>query len=330
MKNIITKNPIISYLIICFLITYFFWFLPVLINLPKDVTFAYSLIGTCGPLLAGYFITLIRSNQKITISSKTIFLIAFLGTAITLGLRIYYTGKGLPDANGKIPTISEITPIGCLLFFNLCLIIGINFSNSTNQKLKENYIKTALFDKTKIKWYFFALLIFPIINITSYWIAKIIGTNTTDYFVKTDPKWFIGLFSTYFFFGGNEEYGWRGFFQKEIQKKYCPLVVVIIMTVVWSFWHFPLYFNGFYSTGGIKDLLPRFVFTLPISIIFTWLYNKSQYALLSTMILHAMLNNTDRTLGSSENIAILLMSFFCVYCIISDKMWKRNPYNPPI
>ena len=79
--------------------------------------------------------------------------------------------------------------------------------------------------------------------------------------------------------------------------------------------------------GGFKDLLPRFIWMIPYTIIFTWLYNKSSYSILAVVILHAMLNNTSKALGYSEIGLTVLVILLCVYCIIDDKMWKKKSYH---
>jgi len=149
----------------------------------------------------------------------------------------------------------------------------------------------------------------------------------TDYVVVPKFNRLVGFFTTLFFVGGNEEFGWRGFLQKEMQKKYNPLLTAVIISFFWSLWHLPLHYNGVYSTGGFMDLLPRFIWTIPVTIIFTWLYNKSSYSILAVILLHAMFNNVAKIFGSSETIYFILILLFAVYCIINDKMWEKKSYN---
>ncbi len=42
--------------------------------------------------------------------------------------------------------------------------------------------------------------------------------------------------------GGLEEIGWRGFLQPSLEKKYHLIVSTVIVAVVWSIWHLPLWF----------------------------------------------------------------------------------------
>ena len=54
------------------------------------------------------------------------------------------------------------------------------------------------------------------------------------------------------------------------------------------------------STGGIMDLIPALVFTIPLTIIFTWLYNKSKYSILAVFLLHGIHNSFQGIVGSSD------------------------------
>ena len=327
MKELFKSKPILSFILLTFGITFTFWFLPVVVSLPKDIGLATMLIGGCGPLIAGYLITVINSGEKININSKPIFFTVFIVSTAILLLRLYFVNNGLSDGNGKIPTLNEVSVLGYVLFGVLFFILGINFSNATNLKLKENYLKSLLFEKEKSKWYIIGFSLFIILNISSYFIGNLSGIETTEFIIKPESIWLVGFFSTFLFFGGNEEFGWRGFLQKELQKKYNPLIGTLIISFLWSLWHLPLHYNGFYSTGGFMDLLPRFIWTIPITIIFTWLYNKSSYSILAVILLHAMLNNVNSAFGSSELVYAIIGLLFAVFCIINDKMWKKKSYN---
>ncbi len=327
MKTLFSSKPILSFILLTFLITFTFWLLPVFIALPKDLSLGTIIIGGCGPLIAGYIISSVNSGEKFKIKSKPIFFIVFISAFIVLLLRLYFVNNGLSDVNGKIPALNEVSYFGYIIFAIAFFILGINLSNATNIKLKENYLKSFLFESPKLKWYIIGFLLLIVLNLSSYLIGSLLKIETSDFIIKPEPIWLISFFSTFLFFGGNEEFGWRGFLQKEMQKKYSPLISVLIISFLWSLWHLPLHYNGFYSTGGFVDLLPRFIWTIPITIIFTWLYNKSSYSILAVVLLHAVLNNVGKVIGSSEMVFTVFGIIFCIYCIIDDKMWKKKPYH---
>ncbi|MEY8020181.1 CPBP family intramembrane glutamic endopeptidase [Muriicola sp. SD30] len=331
MKELFKFKPIISFILLTFIITFSFWFLPVMIAIPKDLEFAFILIGSCGPLIAAYVITVINSDEKFTIKSKPIFLAVFIAATILLFLRIYFAGKGLSDlngeVNGKIPTLNEISVLGYLMLTIPLLILSINASNATNKKLNENYLTSFIYNNSKLKWYLIGIFTFITLSLLSYFIGSFVGINVTDFIINPKLIWFIGFFSAILLYGGSEEFGWRGFLQKELQKKHNPLITSTIIIVLWRFWHLPLHYNGYHSNGGFVDVLPGFIWTIPLTFIATWLYNKSSYSILAVILLHAMFNNVDKAFGSSKMIFVVSIWLFAVFCIINDKMWKKKPYH---
>ena len=285
------------------------------------------MIGCCGPLVAGYVITVIKSDEKFKIKSKPIFLTVFIVATIVLFLRMYFVGNGLSDVNGKVPNLSEISILGYIVFIIPLFIISVNTSNATNKKLKENYLTSFIYTNSKLKWYLIGIFLFIILSLLSYFIGSLAGIDVTNFVIKPEFIWFIGFCSHIFLWGGNEEFGWRGFLQKEMQKKYNPLISSTIIIFLWRFWHLPLHYNGIYSTEGVMDLLPGFIWTIPLTFIFTWLYNKSSYSILAVILLHAMLNNVNDAFGSSKMIFAVIVWLFAVFCIINDKMWKKKYYH---
>jgi uncharacterized protein len=330
MKTAIKSSPIISFIVLTFLITFGFWFLPVIFKIPTEFAFATFLMGGCGPLLSGYFVTVINSDAKIRIHSKAIFLIVFILSSAVISLRMYLINHGLKDNNGNIPVFQDVSIAGFIAIAAAMFIIALNASNATNSALRENYLKSFLPEKGKLKWYLIGFFILIFLTLTSYSLGKLFGVPTSDFMINFKPVMLIGFFSTFFFFGANEEFGWRGFLQKELQKNYNPLLTTLAISFLWSLWHLPLHYNGFYSTGGFIDLLPRFLYTIPLTIIFTWLYNRSSYSVLAVVILHATTNSVGLVFGVSMYFLLALLIIICTILVIDDKMWKKKQYplNP--
>lgn len=83
-------------------------------------------------------------------------------------------------------------------------------------------------------WY---LLLFCVMQ------ASIIGLSS----METNPAlpWYatpIVLLSATFVGGGNEELGWRGILQPELERKFPFPVATLITGCVWMAWHIPLWF----------------------------------------------------------------------------------------
>lgn len=330
MKSLIRSNPIISYLIITFLITWLFWFTPMIISLPKDIILGIILIGGFGPAIAAFILLHFHSGIKIKIESKSLFWIFSVIAILIISLAFFFVKNGNSDAWGRNfwNGLNELSVLGVILLLASCFFWGLMMSNSKKLNLRENYLKSFLFDSSKLKWYAFAVLFYPILYALGYVFGKLFSFETSVYFFNPDPYFLLAFLLTFFFTGAPEEFGWRGFFQKELQKKYNPLITSILIALVWSTWHIPLHYNGFYSHDF--DFLDRFLVSFQLGLLFTWCYNKSGYSILTVMILHTMNNNVGKIFGSSYYPAMTLGIIIVLIFIIDNKMWKRKDYHNEI
>ena len=327
MKRLIKSNPITSYLIITFIITWSFWFTPMIISLPKDINLGIILIGGFGPAISAFILLHICSGTRIKIELKSLFWLFSFIAILIIGLATVFVKIGNSSTwdrnlwNG----LNDLSILGVLLLLASCFFWGLMMSNSKNIYLRENYLKSFLFDKTRIKWYVFAILFFPASYMLSYTMGKLLDLETSRPFFNPDAYFFLAFLLTFFFTGAPEEFGWRGFLQKELQKKYNPLITALIIGLVWGLWHLPLHYNGLYPSDF--TFLSRFVGQFQWAFLFVWFYNKSGYSILTVMLLHASSNNIYRIFGDSFMPGLILGIILVIIVIIESKMWQRKNYH---
>ena len=86
-----------------------------------------------------------------------------------------------------------------------------------------------------------------------------------------------------------EEYGWRGFALDPLQKRTNALTASLILGLIWSIWHLPLFFiEG--TTQASIPMYQYFLQTIVLSIFYTWLYNNTGGSVLIAIIFHAVSN----------------------------------------
>ncbi|MGB4587649.1 MAG: type II CAAX endopeptidase family protein [Clostridiaceae bacterium] len=86
-----------------------------------------------------------------------------------------------------------------------------------------------------------------------------------------------------------EEIGWRGFLLPNLQKKYSPLVSSLIVGLMWGIWHL----------NFMDGLLGFVIYTITIiemSILMTWVFNKSDENLYLMVLWHFIFNLTSHLL----------------------------------
>lgn len=89
----------------------------------------------------------------------------------------------------------------------------------------------------------------------------------------------------------SEEAGWRGFALPRLQKKYNALISSLILGVVWTCWHTPLFF----LTGATQMTIPFPIYMVLVvtqTIYATWLYNNTEGSLVITTLAHFSFNLT--------------------------------------
>lgn len=85
-----------------------------------------------------------------------------------------------------------------------------------------------------------------------------------------------------------EEVGWRGLMLHRLQERMHPLAATLLVALAWGAWHIPSYLRTMPEGARTPELLAWFlVGVLPLSVIFTWLYNVTGQRLLPVIVLHA-------------------------------------------
>ena len=137
---------------------------------------------------------------------------------------------------------------------------------------------------------------------------KIHISNSVFGFHLNNPITTLSLFLLIMFFGGPlaEELGWRGFVLPKLQKKFNPLISSIILAFIWSCWHLPFFLT--HAPGYDINFIIYLIETIWLTILFTWLYNRTNGNLLIVILYHTV-----------DNFVLLLCS--------SDFMIQFNRYS---
>ena len=102
----------------------------------------------------------------------------------------------------------------------------------------------------------------------------------------------FGIVLGTFIGGGQEEIGWRGFAQPELQRQYGGFVAAIIIGIVWGVWHLPLFVDPTapHSQWPLASQAVYFVGITGFSVLLAWVYNGSGGSILLVMLMHGSEN----------------------------------------
>jgi membrane protease YdiL (CAAX protease family) len=111
-----------------------------------------------------------------------------------------------------------------------------------------------------------------------------------------------------------EELGWRGFALPRLLDKFDPIVSSFILALPWILWHIPL--SVFQEWTGnipiIQFLLKHALLILPLTLIFTWFFQKSKGSVLLVIVFHKAFNLTfnaySNVVGLTEESGKLLFN----------------------
>jgi membrane protease YdiL (CAAX protease family) len=143
------------------------------------------------------------------------------------------------------------------------------------------------------KWYAAAVGIPAIVALGSGAVLQLVGGPVDFASFAFDPITLgIGILLGTTIGGGQEELGWRGFAQPELQEQYGGLRAAVIIGVLWGGWHLPLFFDpaAIHSQWPPSAQLAYFVGIVAFSILLAWVYNGSGGSILLAMLMHGAEN----------------------------------------
>lgn len=145
------------------------------------------------------------------------------------------------------------------------------------------------------------------------------------------PSLFLGFWEGLSIYIG-EEYGWRGFLQEIMQKKFGLRWGVVILGVMWELWHIPLWFTQYGLT--IESAFTRILVTTGFAVFLGYIYLKTKNVWICSLF-HFLNNHLsggfigeidyiETSLGVSLNIIVQVIFQISLIAFIFSKQFKKN------
>lgn len=87
-----------------------------------------------------------------------------------------------------------------------------------------------------------------------------------------------------------EELGWRGFALPRLQAKHNALTSSLILGLIWSVFHLPLFFTRTGSSQSDWSFSSFLLSTIAVTILYTWMFNNTRGSVLLAYLFHAAAN----------------------------------------
>jgi membrane protease YdiL (CAAX protease family) len=197
-----------------------------------------------------------------------------------------------PISYGYTQGTIELTPaiIAIYILGSFGPLLSAAFVTCLTGRSLRAWFSQALKWRVPIKWWLAAFFIPILLYALMAGIHMLLGGKFNLAEVAALISLPGGFLTVFLWGGGNEELGWRGLALPRLQERYNPLVSSLIVGVVWTLWHAP---PGIIELGFVAWAvdLPFYMVTVTgISVVATWLYNKTGGSVLLTMIFHASVN----------------------------------------
>jgi membrane protease YdiL (CAAX protease family) len=144
-------------------------------------------------------------------------------------------------------------------------------------------------------------------------------------------RYAIAVFSITLLYGGplGEEPGWRGFALPYLQKRHSPLEASVILGFFWALWHAPLDISHGFGVPGLEGVVYRLIFAIPLTLLFTFFYNRTKGSILVAILLHTSVNFSFELFqiqtASSFGVFFVMILVLGCYAVFSGRMWQKLP-----
>lgn len=330
-STFVKKRPVITFLLINFVWTWLFWFSAIPFSARNDLlVVSLVMVGGYGPALAGIATIGLRSGMRIDLSFRKVVTLVMSSGLIFGVMALRYRTGNIPNFNMLAEDLTlNASIIAAALFASLLGGWMISSAVSTNNEIRQR-MASILPWRVSTVWTIIGIIFYPMLILFAWGLATVLGMG-----VEYPPLWdkpvldvlplYTLIFTlTFLAQGGNEEPGWRGLMQPELQKRFSPLVSALIVAVFWSLWHLPLYLNGFYPGSLVGGMISGFIFRILLSIFLAWFYNRSDGNLFAIMFLHASFNVMVNFLPTSDAGLTLLWLLLAIVLVVTGKMYRKS------
>ena len=171
-------------------------------------------------------------------------------------------------------------------------------------------------------WYCVVLLLPPACLVTAICAHQWVEGNPVTVPSLGSPATLFPHLVLTLLFGGplGEEPGWRGFVLPRLRANLHPIPASLIVGVIWAVWHLPLWW--------ITDVPAPFwlyvVGVLPLTYLFTWVWEHTEGSVLLALLFHASLNTSLARLHVQSAWIEWTVILWLVALTIGFVEWRRR------
>jgi membrane protease YdiL (CAAX protease family) len=160
-------------------------------------------------------------------------------------------------------------------------------------------LKKLLIARVRLGWYVFAIFGIAVMAVIAVMLYNTFGNGPVVPILSKNAPPFSGplqmiltIVVMYIIVGlvNGEELAWRGFALPRLQTKYNALISSLILGVIWTLFHLPLFFTATGSSQAEISFVSFLISTVSITVLYTWMYNNTRGSVLLAYLFHAAAN----------------------------------------
>ncbi len=252
------------------------------------------------------------------------------------GVRLSGLGKLSPSSPLFALCIAAFTFVGYTPTLSALLVAGL-FPGGGGARSVLSQMRTW---RVPIGWYAVAVFGPAVLFLLDEGVNLVLGGSPPQYWIvwPTVSGFFPGslFFSVMGVLAGTlgEEFGWRGFAQPRLHKRYGALKASILIGLVWGTFH--LWILPICHCMSLTDVLvTQYLRLIATAVIYAWIYNSTNESLFLVMVAHAAHNITVDLMpqvgGSAVIVALSYVAVAVVVVLMTDPrtLTRSNSGNRP-
>jgi membrane protease YdiL (CAAX protease family) len=309
-----------------FLISWIAWFIEPLLRSSDPVAASFFIqFGAYGPVLAAMGVSALGKPERVSAPLGRRLLAGGLALAVAIyvnwQLFAHLLSSGAGAFDWVLAVIATVLP-GWIFFNTYASLSGVRALLNPLTRWRSNPL-----------WFGVALLLMLTLSFVGVLLIALLSGQAlfgwTGAFMASESmrNLALTLLATALYGGPlGEEAGWRGFALPRLQKRFDPLLASVWLGLAWGLWHLPLHVSGYYNQAfgdPLSGLLMRIFTTIPLTLIFTWLYNRTRGNLLVMVCLHTAVNVTSSLIAPGTGLYITT-TIAVVAMVIVDHMYRKT------
>lgn len=288
MKSLVARHETVAFLLVTFGVSWPLWILSGILGRETvrapDLRWLVAQIGVFAPSYAAMFVAAYVEPGARRRGLQALALV--YAPAAVLGLLIATRGYG---------SFFRIGPLWSWAIVALGIWVLIWFARGANRLVP--WPGGPASRSTVAQWSVGAAVVPTAALLLSWWLTK--GGAGPSAAAAAEAQagdlTALGLFDAAFvnlLYGGSlgEELGWRGVWLPRLLRTHSPGAASLILSFWWALWHAPIDITQGFGLPGLGSLLARQIWTLPLTMLFTWVTLRAGGNLLAPIAFHTAVN----------------------------------------